>query len=1140
MHPARPLRGFLFFSLGLLCLAALALPLAAALLLRTAGLPPLPSWLFQPPLAPGQARADHLSLLHRSGQTFITWDERLDLTGERYRIYRHTAPITSANLASATRLYEVGEGSARFYANRYPDDGGTWQSRYLERYVITPRGSELPAGTGLLVWTLAAADFSAGGSGNAYYAVTVVPSGGSELLESGYSAGALGESLADPQPVELANNVGSGGRVYIQYMDLRHWNPTFHAPNALNAYYGLDPADPQVANAVQYAYDYVVYEPRAASCGGSQPSPAPVFLYLHGWAGNAYPPLADFPDDYYCAYAIYPVDTNQTWWFGFARDHDFRQEGEPAAGDTVVNYTEQRLLRMIGDLQRLPPGPPVDPQRIYVYGHSMGGSGALNLALHFPNVFAAAYASEPMTDYRTSGDGGGVDWRGDLSPKWGSPALNLPVQLDAPHGWAAHLAAYNGLGVWDWQDHQAQLQSRLGAEMAPFGVAHGLLDTVIEWSTQGAPAYPAFNASRRAWGGAVVNADHTWLGYAGFPPTLGQVDYAPFYNFQVRRDESLPGLSSSSADSPLPPAAPGGYNQTLHWSSSWAAWDDAPIDTADLWQISLCPVVDDGYDDNPCGSGPAQTVDVTPRRLQRFLVVPGETYAWENRRVSDNSLVASGLVSASPAGVLTVPGFSVSGAGNRLSLRHQGGPLPTHTPTPTFTPTPGSPADHLLHLPLVLRQPAPLTPATSTPTPTATPTPTPTPTTTPSPGGPRPWPDTTSGIHVFNDQLSNSMSAAQRQFAAAHYAGTQKMTRSDADLLRQINPNFLILHYRLGLGLGYRAIQSGCQPTGDWLRIIEGDDWVVEWPAAVQETWLYHWPEAGADRLLNCDWGWYTAELNDPGWRAYWAGEVLRQVNANDDDGLFMDSLSVPNYLGHDHFSPALPAVDAAFESAWAARIHDWLAWLQTQAIGSFYLVPNAGAWINGRDDADYSPADGVMVEGFALEADASPYNLDDWRLQMDRSLGMIAQDKALIAQAYVFGGQERMFTLGSYLLIKGSRTYLNLELDLPPEWWPEYDIPIGAPLESAGTDIQNLYDPVNQVYRRDFSNGLVLVNPTSPYDGSGRSVTYELGGSYSLAVCSGGGELPSGGVPTGSLTYQSVTQVTLPPFTAAVLLSPP
>jgi hypothetical protein len=48
------------------------------------------------------------------------------------------------------------------------------------------------------------------------------------------------------------------------------------------------------------------------------------------------------------------------------------------------------------------------------------------------------------------------------------------------------------------------------------------------------------------------------------------------------------------------------------------------------------------------------------------------------------------------------------------------------------------------------------------------------------------------------------------------------MTRTDAHRLRAVNPDFMILHYRLGLGLGHRAAEGDCQPTGDWLQILDG------------------------------------------------------------------------------------------------------------------------------------------------------------------------------------------------------------------------------------------------------------------------------------------------------------------------------
>ncbi len=410
----------------------------------------------------------------------------------------------------------------------------------------------------------------------------------------------------------------------------------------------------------------------------------------------------------------------------------------------------------------------------------------------------------------------------------------------------------------------------------------------------------------------------------------------------------------------------------------------------------------------------------------------------------------------------------------------------------------------------------------------------------PPTGNMRPWPDTARGVHVFNDQLNSRMSDAQVRFAATHYAGCQKMERAQADRLRAVNPGFVILHYRLGDGLGYRAAEGDCQPTGEWLAIIEGDNWVQEWPGdgVVRESWFYHWPEPSTTRVFLCDWGWYLMNLDDSGFRSYWQAEVLRQVQANDNDGLFMDSLNVPNYLGADHWRPRLPDVDATFENAWAGRISRWLNWLQTQPIGRYYLVPNAGSWITTRDPTDYTAADGVMIEGFVLEADASPYAYEDWVLQMNRILGLTARGKAILAQTYVNGAQERMYALGCYLLVKGSRSYLNIEISDVPEWFGEYMLPIGAPTESAGSDISTLYDAANGVYRRRFDNGMVLVNPTNPWDGTGVTRTLHLAATYYQAVTHGGGEVYEDGVSDASVHYQAVTQVTLPPYSAVVLFN--
>jgi hypothetical protein len=78
-----------------------------------------------------------------------------------------------------------------------------------------------------------------------------------------------------------------------------------------------------------------------------------------------------------------------------------------------------------------------------------------------------------------------------------------------------------------------------------------------------------------------------------------------------------------------------------------------------------------------------------------------------------------------------------------------------------------------------------------------------------------------------------------------------------------------------------------------------------------------------------------------------------------------------------------------------------------------------------------------------------------------------------------------RFYYLGNYLLVKGHYTYLDYFADGPLEWYPEWSVDLGTPttsvasLASAG------------VYRRDFTKGSVLVNPSSS------DVTVSLGASY-------------------------------------------
>ena len=394
----------------------------------------------------------------------------------------------------------------------------------------------------------------------------------------------------------------------------------------------------------------------------------------------------------------------------------------------------------------------------------------------------------------------------------------------------------------------------------------------------------------------------------------------------------------------------------------------------------------------------------------------------------------------------------------------------------------------------------------------------------------RPLPDTTSGIHVFNDGLSTGLSPELRAFAVTHYAGTQKMTRADADLMRALDPSFVILHYRLGTGLGRKTISGPCQAEGGWFQVIDGT-WKQEWPGdgAVQEPWFFHW---NGQRVTQCQWGWFLMDPSNASWRQWWTDQVIAELQHNDNDGLFADSFVVPNFMGT--WNPSLPGVDLAFEGAWSDRLESFLDHLRARFDGRWYVIPNVGYWVTSRDTTDYGHADGVFIEGFGYDV-WGDFGLEGWQIQNDRLLGLIAQDKAVIGQAYSnWGAGERMFTLGTYLLLKGRQTFVNLEVGQDPEWFPEYEIPIGAPLSPAPATTAGLWDPASQVYAREYSNGRVLVNPT------GATRTVALGGTWLLAQPSGGGAVPWNGVTPSSWTvdYAPVTTVTLAPGRAAVLVA--
>jgi len=697
---------------------------------------------------------------HYSGQTFLTWSESALLSGESYRVYRSTSKIFDVRDAGVVDLgQQVWEDSGEYFAGRVFDDRPCehnapdcgrpmkplpcFRPRYVQRYWIPsdlgdPR--EVAPDEGLLVWTPDCTEFGRGVcEGWAWYAVTVVDATGNENpVVTASNRVLVYERVRNPLPIEVPreyldcsipgycpheslgdpNPMPQGVHVLIQYMDLKDWNTTFYAPNYTNCWWGEDPTAMHIRNAQQYAFAYMVSEPDPAFAP-CPPGQLPIVVDLHhhngqaieqGWGLGGKEAYAVGG----CAVKIVPIDPGDTWWFGFAEDHDFRKPtgncpivscsevvgtmpptppytNIPSSGD-VVNYTEARVLRMVFDLIRNPPFQrTLDFDRVYVEGTSMGGSGALQFALRYPNVFAAAAAGKAMTDYgdylvKLPAPTPQSDLRHELPQRWGAypdlaTSTGLPllgVRTIAPGKWGDHLAAHDGTVVWDWMDHITQITAGTGhaLDSAPFGVSAGFQDDIIPYPHQGRPFFAAFGNLGRTWGGKIGCGGHGGSPYVGLPPSLTASAVnpfpAPYSDYNVRRVETIPGfVALTGGHYPIPPtvccntcAAPGPYYyfHDLIWSSTWYDWDQPPVDVPDRWEMSL----------RWTGSfAPPPTVDIVPRRLTHFQVEPGELYSWMNVEVGTGTVIQPASTPITPGsftGLLRIIGIQLTPPGNRIVL----------------------------------------------------------------------------------------------------------------------------------------------------------------------------------------------------------------------------------------------------------------------------------------------------------------------------------------------------------------------------------------------------------------------------------------------------------------------------------------
>jgi hypothetical protein len=435
---------------------------------------------------------------------------------------------------------------------------------------------------------------------------------------------------------------------------------------------------------------------------------------------------------------------------------------------------------------------------------------------------------------------------------------------------------------------------------------------------------------------------------------------------------------------------------------------------------------------------------------------------------------------------------------------------------------------------------------------------------------PRSLPTSKSVPLIWPDQLNiDPSNTAQNQFIASHYVGSQKLTVRLSQAIRDHNPNFLVLQYHKAYGVD---IQGNIVGPNTWANDMETtfDPWVASHttPACRDpENYFLHYNNISAatrvQHYFNNIMEFYLANPTSQCWIEYIINVTVSRCQSINFDGVFFDVAYFPYYEYEPGYRsggpmwfeyppwnwPSIPSDPPTVANNWNAWVVPyWAAVHAGLHAGSLnYLVlPNPDKLITSWYlDVYLNSTDGAFVEGFFSDVYDS-----DWQLAAGRVLRFItgrSTNKVMIAQPYPSTMAERIWSMGNYLLLRNSKSYLSYGSCTC--WYPEWELNLGD-YESEPPDL--LSDMLNNVYFRKYTNGLVLVNPTS------NSQQYTLDRTYYQVSFWGGGQVDSNGVPppynitidttplTGTVTVPSRSALILssqptppPPFTPTVLNPP-
>jgi hypothetical protein len=262
----------------------------------------------------------------------------------------------------------------------------------------------------------------------------------------------------------------------------------------------------------------------------------------------------------------------------------------------------------------------------------------------------------------------------------------------------------------------------------------------------------------------------------------------------------------------------------------------------------------------------------------------------------------------------------------------------------------------------------------------------------------------------------------------------------------------------------------------------------------------------------------YAADTSNAAFRQYWISQAA-PIIAKGYKGLFMDDVNM-NFTVGDGYGNFVNPVDPN-----TGALMTWDAWRsymagfteQVRAAFPAIEIIHNSVWYSGpsgvRDQDPYikrqiAAANYQFIE-FGVNDGGITGGTGIWSLNsllgyVDRLHGL---NNGAIFSGVATDAIGREYALANYFLISGGKDGLGNTVTTPDTWWTGYDVNLGTPSGARTT--------WNNLLRRDFSGGMVLVNPPQS-----ASITVTLPATYKR------------------VDGTSVTSITLGGSQGAVLLS--